>query len=181
MKKYIITFIITLFIVNLSFSQTGWIHQQSQTTKNLNNLFFINSMTGWCVGDSNTILRTINGGSEWDTQLFAGSYKLTSVHFVNENTGWCCGGITFPLNSGVIFKTTNSGNNWSVIDASGGAAYNRIYFVNANIGFVAVNSSYNFSSAGSILKTTNGGINWIGSYAGDCEFTSVKFKDINTG
>ena len=181
MKNLIISIISVILTASLSFSQNGWVPQQSRTTRNLNSIFFINSMTGWCVGDSNTVLRTTNGGSEWNTVLSSGYYRLSSVFFVNENTGWCCGGITFPLKSGVIYKTTNSGVNWFSIYGGGSSSVNRIFFINGNTGFRADNSSLDFSSSGSVSKTTNGGINWFGGFYGQYEITSVIFKDAITG
>jgi len=184
MKTHFYSFVIIIIFLqsySISYSQSGWILQQSQTTRNLNDLFFINSMTGWCTGDSNTILKTTNGGTNWYIQMSSGYNKLSSVFFSDENTGWCCGGITYPLKSGVIYKTTNSGINWFMIYGLGGSSFNKLYFIDSNTGFRTDDSSPMYGSSGSVSKTTNGGMNWYALLGGEYEFTAVKFKDPSTG
>ncbi|MBK8553817.1 MAG: hypothetical protein IPL53_23310 [Ignavibacteria bacterium] len=181
MKTIFSSFLLLFLSFNISFSQSGWIRQHSNTINNLNDIFFINSMTGWCVGDSITILKTTNGGIDWSVQLSSGQYKLSSIFFINENTGWCCGGITDPLNYGVIYKTTNSGVSWVSIYSGGGSSINNVYFINENTGFRTDDNSLPFGSAGSISKTTNGGLNWTSSLYNQYRFTGINFININTG
>jgi photosystem II stability/assembly factor-like uncharacterized protein len=69
--------------------------------------YFINQDTGWVVGGSGaTILKTTNGGSDWDLQTLDDYNVLYSVNFINENNGWAVGG------DGVVLKTTNGGTDW---------------------------------------------------------------------
>ncbi|MEZ4690805.1 MAG: hypothetical protein R3A12_11730 [Ignavibacteria bacterium] len=63
-------------------------------------------MTGtnsaYCVGEDGLILKTINGGSVWDTLSSNTDLGLYSLNFFNENSGWICG------DSGII----NENNQW---------------------------------------------------------------------
>lgn len=110
---------------------------------------FINSNTGWCVGDSGTIVKTTNGGYNWLYQNLPSRLMLMSTKFINENTGFVCG------DSGKILKTTNSGVNWTYSNSGNTGKLNSLFFVNQTTGFCA--------GAG-ILKTTNAGNNWFNSY-----------------
>ena len=85
--KFKIIFLFYFLLLNNSFSQTGWINQFSGVTSNLNSVQFVNSQTGWCVGDSGKILFTSNGGDNWLMQISGVDYKLNSVFFTSENWG----------------------------------------------------------------------------------------------
>jgi len=89
MKKLIITLLI-LLITSTAFSQSGWFQQQSGTSRKLNDVYFVNSNTGWVVGDS-TILKTINSGLNWSTQSLPVQSQIKSVHFINAFTGYAVG------------------------------------------------------------------------------------------
>ncbi len=68
-------------------------------------LKFINSLTGWAVGDEN-VATTTNGGINWITQLknkFGGA-DIYACDFIDANTGWITGEF------GSILKTTTGGN-----------------------------------------------------------------------
>ena len=58
--------IVALFMVNGVLAQ--WVTQNSGTTRNLNSVYFIGVNSGYAVGDSGTILKTINGGVSWALQ-----------------------------------------------------------------------------------------------------------------
>jgi photosystem II stability/assembly factor-like uncharacterized protein len=45
-----------------------WTIQTSNTTKLLDGVAFIDSIYGWAVGGSGTIVRTIDGGATWTLQ-----------------------------------------------------------------------------------------------------------------
>jgi len=76
--------------------------QSSGTTNLLLSADFINVDTGWACGPNGTILRTINGGTNWILQHNGTSF-LASIKFTNGLTGWVVGG------AGVILITNTSG------------------------------------------------------------------------
>lgn len=49
-------------IIKSSNSGINWVQQQSNVTSNLNRVFFVNSLTGWIVGNGGVILKTTTGG-----------------------------------------------------------------------------------------------------------------------
>ncbi|HMQ68518.1 MAG TPA: YCF48-related protein [Ignavibacteria bacterium] len=178
MKTIMSAFLILYMISADLKSQTGWISQNSNFNKHLNDVFFINSGTGWTVSDSSKVLKTTDSGNSWNVQTLPYYSQLYTIFFIDENTGWTGGSYWYIFHGGSIFKTTNGGNDWfsliTTIDARS------IYFINSVTGFAAINNSQDFSSGGSIIKTTNGGSNWT-IIPSNHEFCSIAFKDEVTG
>lgn len=74
-----------------------------------NSLFFIDfidTQTGWAVGEKGTILHTADGGKTWIKQKSCTKDKLMSVHFVDIQTGWAVG------SNNTILHTSNGGESW---------------------------------------------------------------------
>ncbi len=125
---------------------TGW-----QTVKNSENhwlfgLDFVNATTGWAVGDSGTIVKTIDGGFSWLPQNSGTFETFNAVNFINSTTGWAVGD-----NEGRIVKTTNGGASWSMEDS--GHALTAIQFLNADTGWAV-------GANGLVLNTTDGCATW---------------------
>ncbi len=68
----------------------------------------VNCDIGNAVGDNGIIIRTTNGGIDWETQVSGTTNQLTDVSFNNENNGIAVGIY------GTILKTTNGGANWNL-------------------------------------------------------------------
>ncbi len=83
---------------------------------NLSSVFFTNVNTGYAVGDSGTILKTIDGAASWTELPFAEPYNLSSVYFTDNNTGFTAGRYygdsTLKPGWVSIFKTANAGQTW---------------------------------------------------------------------
>ena len=101
MKTLIIS-ISMFFAVNV-YSQS-WVTQNSGTTQNIYDIFFINSNIGYASCDGGILLKTTNGGNNW--MILPGPYTngLNAVRFFDLNTGLVLGN--------PIYKTTNAGLNW---------------------------------------------------------------------
>jgi len=176
MKKIIFGFLCFL-ISSFSNAQSGWMLQNSNLNKKLNDVFFINSQTGWIVADSSKILRTTNSGVTWANQTLPFYSPLYSVYFINENTGWAAGGYWYFAHAGIVYKTTNGGTNWFINSHT--SEVTDIHFINENTGFISYDNSGNFVSAGGISKTTNGGVNWENTenYYEDYVINSIDFNN----
>ena len=136
----------------------------------MTSVHFADNNYGWTAGDSGTILKTTNGGTNWTRQVSGTNNSLRSVYFPDNNTGWVVG----PY--GIILKTTNGGTQW--ISQSIGQDYHltSVYFNDNNTGWVVGGFA-----ADNILKTTNGGTNWISQISGYNYLNSIYFADNNTG
>ncbi|MEO8210790.1 MAG: hypothetical protein ABI840_09510 [bacterium] len=141
MKKLILFFFVILLAHKPHlYSQSGWIAQHSGTTVKLNKVFFINSHTGWIVGDSGRIIKTTNDGANWFSQNSNTTHTLVSVHFINEFTGYITGGNKnlFTFSFIKILKTTNGGTDWILVYDSADLEnwVSDINFLNSLTGFV---------------------------------------------
>src|SRR5437868_2845238 len=77
-------------------------------------IYFINSTTGWVINLDGSLYKTINGGNSWDTVNHNVNLYLRSTGFFDSNTG-----IIGTLDSNhILFKTTNGGYNWTEITQS---------------------------------------------------------------
>jgi photosystem II stability/assembly factor-like uncharacterized protein len=64
---------------------------------------FLNASTGYAVGDEGVILKTKNGGNNWEMQSSGTNSDLNSIFFIDVNTGYAVGA------EGCILKTINGG------------------------------------------------------------------------
>lgn len=164
--KIIILIVMMAVISQSSFSQEGWYQQASGTTANLKSVFFTDVNTGFAVGESGTIIKTTNGGSNWNQYIGVPNEFFNSIHFIGQ-TGFIVGG----YNSAIIFKTTDGGNFW--IDMSTFANYG------LNSVFMTSSSNVHIGGNGKILRTTNGGLNWeIRNYDSTNAGISRRFRTI---
>jgi len=167
MKKII--FILIIIHCLLSIANAQWVLQSSGTEQTLNSVYFVDKHTGWTVGDSGTILTTINGGKKWKSLKHNSiTANLNSVRFINEKTGWCVG------DNGVILETKDKGKNWSYQYSGSSNAINSVFFVSSHIGWCVGNF-------GLVLKTSNAGTNWLTQTCYDDSYNSVYFINQNTG
>ncbi len=122
---------------------------------------FMDNYTGWMVGTSGFIKKTIDGGENWFTQECNLTKTLKSVRFINHSVGIICG------NEGKILKTTDGGVNWLEIYSGTQYDLNSISFLSENLIYIA-------GHKGVILKSIDSGISWNTTTID----TSIKFKSI---
>jgi len=172
--KYLINILLIVFFVNNAFSQSGWVQQNSGINSNLYSVKFINSNTGWCVGQNGKILKTTDGGMNWHQQSSQFSNNLLSVSFTSINNGYAAG------DSGLILRTTNGGEEWIPSLIGKNNFFRSIVFVNDTIGYTA---GINFlGSYLNIFKTVNAGLSWDSIETElKCFFNSIFFINEQTG
>ena len=156
MKKiYILLFV--LFAVNNSNAQ-GWQWLNPVPTGNdLKSVYFTNANTGYAVGGNGTIMKTIDGGTNWIRQNSGTAYNIYSVCFTDFNTGYAVG------NYGTILKTINGGTDWMTLSSGATNMLLSVYFPSPDIGYIV-------GYYGTILKTTDGG-----NQLDDPEFRDYKY------
>lgn len=174
MKKNTITLLLILFIgINGLFSQSNWewTKQESNTTANLRDVYFVNNMTGWAVGSNGIIQKTSNGGISWSPQFSGTNQELEVVHFIDENTGWITGG-GVSAEAAPILKTTDGGENWESLSYGFDAiSIKDIFFIDENVGWAILTDS--------IYRSTDGGLTWLGEdFATTVVFSSLWNKEI---
>jgi len=135
--------------INL-YSQGTWERTASPTDHRLRSVYFVDSLYGWAVGDSGTIIRTVDGGSNWVFQNSETENTIVNVFFLNRELGWASSWNTSTLPFGtILLKSTNGGQNWI------GKAYrdDTILFIDSLIGWMV-------GKPHALVKTTNGGLSW---------------------
>lgn len=188
MKFFLIIFLYLTVNISSSIadinSELFWIRQNSPSSKNLRDCFFINASTGWASGDSGIILKTSNSGINWSTQSSGTKKDIQAIFFINNNLGWALAwnidsdSITYP---GTLFmKTTNSGSNWSISQfPDTNYFYGSIFFVDSLKGYIGGIPNF-------IRYTTNGGQTWINAVSDSSTFygypvTDIEFMNSQTG
>jgi len=173
MKKIILIFVIifhSLLFASNCFSQ--WIQQSSGTTNALYSVKFLNRNSGWIVGDYGTILKTTNGGNNWQSvPCPVGNKPLSMIHLVDSNVIYIVGWFE------TVLKSTNGGENWIIIRNGPWAqsdCYDAVFFINENTGWMC-------GSSPKVMKTTNGGVTLDSIYLFSAYMTDIYFKDANTG
>jgi photosystem II stability/assembly factor-like uncharacterized protein len=127
----------------------GWYPLTTEfSSDTLYSVYFADMNTGYIVGTSGLIIKTINSGLKWAKQTSNITKSLKSVYFINENLGYTVG------NDGIILKTINGGSNWIKQTSGVDHDLSSVYFTSENTGFVA-------GESGTILKTIDGGTNWL--------------------
>ena len=147
-------FILLLSGIN-SYSQQKWETISRPTCQNLWKCSFVDTLNGWAVGDSGTILYTSNGGYNWVTQNSHLIDYMTSVFFLNKRLGWAIAwGLDTNFYGSYLLKTTNGGISWDTTRYPVVDTYIRtIIFLDSLKGYLGGSPAF-------LMKTTNGGINW---------------------
>ncbi len=140
----------------------------------LSSVKMLNAQYGWVVGESNTILRTVNGGASWQTveNGLTTDTDLNDIHFINQLTGWVAG------ENGTLLRTVNGGSVWVKSSSFSSRILSDVFFIDNEYGWVVGN-------AGDIYRSQNGGSQWVKSNIPDSinknDFRSVNFVNRNKG
>ncbi|NEN24880.1 T9SS type A sorting domain-containing protein [Cryomorpha ignava] len=102
----VLGFALFLMVSNSLFAQFETCN--SSTSKDLYDIFFIDSEIGIAVGDSGTIVRSIDAGLNWETVLSVDTIWLRKVAFFNEQIGLAIGSD--------IYRTVDGGINWTIVE-----------------------------------------------------------------
>jgi photosystem II stability/assembly factor-like uncharacterized protein len=118
----------------------------------IRSIYFVNQNTGFAGSFWNKLMRTTNGGNNWDTSSVGGhnTFNINSVFFINNSIGYIAGSY------GKIYMSSDGGVNWIPLNSNTTKDLNSIHFRNLNTGFVV-------GKEGLFLRTTNSGINWESS------------------
>lgn len=116
------------------------------TKSKLNSVDFINDTIGWVVGNDGTILKTTNGGANWE-YIKGFSFDLLSVSCCSPN-------IVFAAGNNILIKSYDAGKNWELTNFEKNSTITGIKFINEKVGFA-------FRYWEQTLKTIDGGRTWM--------------------
>jgi photosystem II stability/assembly factor-like uncharacterized protein len=125
-----------------------------------NSMWFLNPDTGVVVGNhfngtvySGIILRTTDGGGNWDQTLANEFNNITGLQFINDNAGYFIGQLD---TSNFLCKTEDLFEKWQVITQQSYWVYS-YHFLDHSTAFAVKNDVV---GTGKIIKSSNGGITW---------------------
>ncbi len=159
----LILFLISMIICHLSTAQWEWQNPLPQGN-DLNDVFFINENLGWAVGNCGAIVKSTDGGENWELLGPPTEWSLTSLQFTDSLTGF------ISSSGGKIFITLDGGEEWAVSFHSQG--YNRT--IN-DLFFISPDTGWAVSRAGKIYSTVNAGISWDTCQQGGAYYSNKIF------
>ncbi len=130
----------------------------------LKDVQFLDDQHGWAVGDSSTILRTTNGGENWETIHSSEKENFTAVYFIDNDTGWIGG------RNNLLLKTSDHGSNWKKINSPIYNDVRKIQFIDELIGLIF--------GDGALFSTVDGGKSWAKVILPDSNYL-IDFVSIN--
>ena len=172
MKYLAWIFLLTNLFFNTAFPQ--WIPQNSNTNQRLLTTFFLNENLGWAGGNEGCIIKTTNGGLDWNYYSIGTKYTVHAIHFVDSLHGWAAL-YTFDLDrAGYIIATSDGGTNWYYQYYIAGVTLHNVYFYDQYFGWAV-------GSSGVFLRTVNGGATWQEDFASPQWAWSLCFLSPNLG
>jgi photosystem II stability/assembly factor-like uncharacterized protein len=124
------------------------------------NIAFYDENTGVIAGPSKMILRTTNGGVNWDSVQIKGipaeikGGGSTDICIVDANNAWITSDYYF-------LKSTDKGATWNYVNhglKGIDSAFARVNFKDVNNGYI---SSLGYTKGSVLYKTTNAGSSWL--------------------
>lgn len=179
-KKTFFVIFSTIILPLAIFGQPDWHVQTSPIQENLVSVSFADSVNGWAVSDSGTVIHTIDGGLNWQVQYTQKRFEPGKIFFQDKLTGWLAGVNSSANDTAAILKTADGGDNWDTSYIHLYAKLFDIFFINDTMGWAV---GFVGDTLGLRLHTVDGGQNWgVQSGIGVMSiFSSVHFRDTERG
>jgi photosystem II stability/assembly factor-like uncharacterized protein len=147
---------LSLVCQTAAFSQGSWERVDVPSGKFFSSVCFTDSLYGWVVGDSGTILHTSDGGTTWSIQQSNTTNDIVSVFFLDRNMGWASSYnyTTLPYGT-LLLKTENGGLDWT------GIPYPQENIFITCILFTDPMTGWMGGKPHALVKTVNGGAGWV--------------------
>ncbi len=139
-----------------------WEEQQIPVdTAAFREFYFVDSETGYAIGESGLILGTKDGGKIWKKQNSgAKDHLLRGISFINKDTGWVVGEMDDGIKrGGILLHTENGGSSWDTLsDRSDGTLYYDVKFYDNENGIVIGSYGFDNFTPIEVFSTNNSGV-----------------------
>ncbi|NQV02125.1 MAG: hypothetical protein HQ542_05745 [Bacteroidia bacterium] len=154
-KHILLNFPLFFLLIVSAFPQGTWERIDVPTTQNLQSVCFTDSLYGWAVGDSGTIIHTTDGGENWGLQDSPIMNDIVTVFFLDQNLGWASAiNYTTPPYGSILLKTFNGGADWTSLPYPEENIFiTCIHFFDSLTGWMG-------GKPHALVKTIDGGNNW---------------------
>ncbi|MEX2345749.1 MAG: YCF48-related protein [Balneolaceae bacterium] len=125
----------------------SWRVQESGVNYLLYDIYFRDEENGWAAGDTSTVLRTSDGGDNWESVNTGSTNNYRGIYFTSPETGFIIS------TDGSLLQTDDGGANWQVRSIGAENALLSIDFSDNGNGLIV-------GVGGIILRTTDGGATW---------------------
>jgi|WetSurMetagenome_2_1015567.scaffolds.fasta_scaffold18966_3 photosystem II stability/assembly factor-like uncharacterized protein len=154
----------TFKVYRTSNGGNSWQSHLLPITRDLHDIYFIDSTKGFVISNLGDILMTVDGGVNWNYVNSPVTEFLEKIIFKNPLEGFIIGA------NGTLLQTTDGGTLWEY-RVVGQYAHVDISFFGENIGIMVGANTY---------ITNNGGITWVQNYSiGQNGFSTCKYLDEN--
>ncbi|AWA28881.1 hypothetical protein HYN48_01585 [Flavobacterium magnum] len=165
-KKQLVPVLMILMALP-AFSQ--WTAQNSGVNSDLKGVCCISENAVVVVGANGTILKTTDGGMNWNQKTPVNSSDLQKVQFANGLAGFAIGA------SGTLLKTTDAGETWTAMDTGETADFYGLSVLDETTFYISGDN-------GTIKKSADGGSTFTALQAGLTESVdSVQFLNAYMG
>ena len=114
-------------------------------------LIFINETEGFAISNFGNIIKTTDGGNNWEQLLSPVNFFLKKIQFTDSQNGYIVGG---DDTGGYLLKTSNGGQTWQLINlyTPDKRIPTGMFFLNNKTGFISGEKLFR--------KTSDGGQTW---------------------
>ncbi len=148
--RYLLLIVLTLLTLLLSDVHADWEKTQILPEGEFSSIYFIDDSTGWMTCADGKILKTTDGGNNWDYYQYGSTddiLLLTGLDFTDEQNGWCVG------YRGLVLHTTDAGETWNKQEINSNGYFGSCKFTDSLTGWIG-------NVKGEVFKTIDGGKNW---------------------
>ncbi len=153
MKSLILVFMLVLFSFP-ALPQTFHWQNLNPVANDINDIQFVDAVTGFAVCSGGIILKTTDAGTTWKCTDVSTAVPCTlkKVFFTDNLFGWAIG--TVSTSTPFFVRTTNGGTAWTVVPFTALTSLQAVCYRSHTLGWAV-------SSNGKIAKTTDGGTTWV--------------------
>jgi PKD repeat protein len=138
----------------------GWCWQNPLPQGNLiGEQAWFDEKRGWAVGESGTILKTVDGGATWQPQASGVDAPLRTVLIVSPTVVWVGG------DNGLLVITEDGGSSWRTASTGRSNSLRGLQALDGRAAWLAV--------AGGSFTTLDGGLSWTTAAVSDNSFYSA--------